>query len=67
MKQIIKGIVFQFAGGTDRESGGFVLAEFKKNVDHCVKEKSKIIKDYYNKYVSWWLVLVDQVAGCTWL
>lgn len=58
----VKGIVFQFAGGTDRESGGFVLDEFKKNFDHCVKEKSKKISNHYGKYTSWWLVLVDQIA-----
>ncbi len=58
----VKGRVFRFAGGTDRESGGFVLAEFKKNFDHCVKEKSKKIRDHYPKYASWWLVLVDKIA-----
>ncbi len=58
----VKGRVFQFAGGTDRESGGFVLAEFKKNFDHCVKEKSKKIRDHYKRYTSWWLVLVDKIA-----
>lgn len=54
--------VFRFAGGTDRESGGFVLAEFKKNFDHCVKEKSKKIKGHYDRYTSWWLALVDKIA-----
>jgi len=58
----VKGRVFRFAGGTDRESGGFVLAEFKKNFDHCVKEKSKKIRDHYPRYASWWLVLVDKIA-----
>ena len=58
----VKGRVFRFAGGIDIESGGFVLAEFKKNFDHCVKEKTEKIKDYYAKYASWWLVLVDKIA-----
>ena len=58
----VKDRVFRFAGGIDRESGGFVLAEFKKNFDHCVKEKTEKIKDYYAKYASWWLVLVDKIA-----
>ena len=60
--QAMEGKVFRFAGGSDRESGGWVLAEFKKNFDHCVEEKTEKIKDYYNKYASWWLVLVDQIA-----
>jgi len=60
--QPVEGRVFRFAGGTDRESGGFVLSEFKENFDHCMKEKSKKINDHYGKYNSWWLVLVDQIA-----
>lgn len=56
------GKVFRFAGGTDRESGGWVMDEFRKNFNHCIEEKSEKIKDYYNKYNSWWLVLVDQIA-----
>ena len=60
--QPVVGRVFRFAGGTDRESGGFVLAEFKKNFDHCVKEKSEKIKGYYDRYTSWWLILVDKIA-----
>lgn len=58
----VEGRVFRFAGGIDREAGGFVLAEFKKNFDHCVKEKSKKIKDHYERYTSWWLILVDKIA-----
>ncbi len=60
--QPVEGRVFRFAGGTDRESGGFVLAEFKKNFDRCIKEKTEKIKDYYDRYASWWLVLVDKIA-----
>jgi len=58
----VEGRVFIFAGGTDRESGGFKLAEFKKNFDHCMKEKSKKIRAHLEKYTSWWLVLVDRIA-----
>jgi len=60
--QPVDGRVYQFAGGTDRESGRFALAEFKKNFDHCVEGKSKKIKRYYDRYTSWWLVLVDKIA-----
>lgn len=58
----VEGKVFRFAGGTDRESGGWVLNEFKKNFDHCVKEKSENIRGRYDKYTSWWLVMVDKIA-----
>jgi hypothetical protein len=60
--QAVEGVVFQLAGGTDRESGGFVLPIFKINFDYCLKEKSAKIKDYYTRYDSWWLVLVDKIA-----
>jgi len=60
--QAVEGKVFRFAGGTDRESGGWVLAEFTKNFNHCVEEKTQKIKDHRDKYNSWWLVLVDKIA-----
>lgn len=60
--QPVKDRVFRFAAGVDRESGGFVLPEFKKNFDYCMKEKSEKIKEHYSRYDSWWLVLVDSVA-----
>lgn len=60
--QAVAGRVFRFAGGTDRESGGWVLAEFKKNFNHCIEEKTEKIKSHHDKYTSWWLVLVDQIA-----
>lgn len=60
--QAVEGKVFRFAGGTDRESGGFVLSEFTKNVKHCVEEKVQKVKKYRGRYSSWWLVLVDHIA-----
>jgi hypothetical protein len=60
--QAVEGKVFRFAGGTDRESGGFVLSEFTKNFKHCVEEKIQKVKEYQDRYSSWWLVLVDHIA-----
>lgn len=60
--QAVEGRVFRFAGGTDGESGGWVLSEFTKNFNHCVEEKTQKIKDYRDRYPSWWLVLVDHIA-----
>ncbi|MCX5846579.1 MAG: hypothetical protein NTW12_09545 [Deltaproteobacteria bacterium] len=60
--QAVEGKVFRFAGGTDRESGGFVLSEFTKNFKHCVEEKIQKVKEYRDRYPSWWLVLVDHIA-----
>jgi hypothetical protein len=60
--QSVEGKVFRFAGGTDRESGGWVLAKFKKNFNHCVEDKTEKIKQRHDKYTSWWLFLVEQIA-----
>ena len=60
--QAVEGKLFRFAGGTDRQSGGWVLAEFKKNFNYCVEKKTEKIKGLHDKYTSWWLVLVDQIA-----
>jgi hypothetical protein len=60
--QAVEDKVFRFAGGTDRESGGWKLPEFTKNLSHCIEEKTLKIKDYQYKYKSWWLVLVDKIA-----
>lgn len=38
------------------------MTEFKKNFDHCMKVKSEKINAHYDKYNSWWLVLVDKIA-----
>ncbi len=61
-REASEGEVFRFAIGMDRESGGFVLYKFRTNFDYCVQEKSAKIKNYYDKYPSWWLVLVDTIA-----
>ncbi|PKN70089.1 MAG: hypothetical protein CVU52_09195 [Deltaproteobacteria bacterium HGW-Deltaproteobacteria-10] len=60
--QPVTGRVFRFAAGVDRESGGFVLKEFINNFNYCMQVKSEIISKHYNKYNSWWLVLVDSIA-----
>ena len=62
LSQPFEGRVFRFAGGINRESGGWVMSEFTKNFNHCVEEKTQKIKDHRHKYISWWLVLVDQIA-----
>lgn len=61
-RQSVDGEVFRFGSGIDRESGGFIFPEFIRNFNHCVKEKSDKITNYYDKYTSWWLVLIDTIA-----
>lgn len=60
--QPVQGRVFRFTKGTDKDSGGWLLDEFIKNLNYCIEEKKRKIEEYKNKYTSWWLVVVDHIA-----
>jgi len=47
---------------SDRNKGGFVIAETYKNLLYVVNEKDNKIRSHYNKYNVWWLVLVDYIG-----
>ncbi len=49
-------------GSTDRDSGGFVVAELVRNLQWCIAEKTKKVAAFRHKYVEWWLVFEDQIA-----
>jgi hypothetical protein len=55
----VQGRVFLLAGGTDRDSGGWVIPMYAKNISHCIWEKSRKIAPYEYRYGIWWLLLVD--------
>lgn len=46
----------------DLDSGGLVATEMLKNIEYCINEKSRIIKDHRIRYDKWWLVLVDRIS-----
>lgn len=54
--------LFLLGGSSDRDSGGWVLAEVLKNLQICLAEKTNKILPYKNKYPVWWLVLVDRIG-----
>jgi len=49
-------------GGTDMDSGGWLLSELESNIEFCAIEKAKKIAKYRSRYNQWWLILVDHIA-----
>ena len=54
--------MFVMAGCSDRESGGWLLAEMETNIRHCASEKARKIAKVQSKYPQWWLALVDHIG-----
>ncbi len=46
-------------GMSDRQAGGWVVAELISNIQHCASEKLAKIEAYRTKYKTWWLALTN--------
>lgn len=53
---------FRMGGCGDDDSGGMVLMEMARNIQHCVNTKTQKITKVRHKYLEWWLALVDHVG-----
>jgi hypothetical protein len=53
---------FVLGGGSDDDSGGFVIAEVRRNLELCITEKELKIEPFRKKYDEWWLVLPDHIG-----
>lgn len=53
---------FLLGSGSDEDSGGFVIAEVRRNLELCIAEKERKIARYRSKYAEWWLVLCDHIG-----
>jgi hypothetical protein len=53
---------FLDGGGSDGDTGGFILAETQKNLRLCVAEKLNRIARVRHRYPEWWLALVDRIG-----
>jgi hypothetical protein len=49
-------------GSTDRDSGGFVVAEVLRNLRLCVAEKNRKVAAFRHRYPEWWLAFEDRVG-----
>lgn len=56
------GRPFVLGGYTDRDAGGWVVAEVIRNMTAYAAEKAEKVRPYRHKYAEWWLVLVDYIA-----
>ena len=54
---------FTLGGFVDSDAGGFIVAHVIRNLPLCVHEKERKISAHRNRYATWWLVLVDHIAG----
>jgi hypothetical protein len=50
---------FRMGGMSDRQAGGWVVAEIISNIRHCASEKLVKVEPYRTKYKTWWLALTN--------
>jgi len=50
---------FRMGGMSDRQAGGWVVAELISNIKHCAAEKLRKIEPHRSKYKVWWLALIN--------
>ncbi len=53
---------FYYAGGSDLDSGGFVVSLYIQNLKHCIADKTEKQQRHRDQYAKWWLILVDRIA-----
>ena len=53
---------FRLGGGSDDESGGWVIGEVHRNLILCIEEKERKVAPYRDRYAEWWLVLPDHIG-----
>ncbi len=53
---------FSIASYTDYDAGGWIAAEVIRNLNLCISEKELKIAPYRDRYVEWWLVLLDLIG-----
>jgi hypothetical protein len=58
------GVPFALASMIDGDAGGFAYDMLSRNINHCIREKSKKVSKYKNRHESWWLILVDHIDYC---
>jgi hypothetical protein len=54
--------MFVFGGLSDEDSGGWLIYEMERNIQYCLREKTKKISCVRANYKQWWLALVDHIG-----
>jgi hypothetical protein len=60
--RIIEGRLFRLGGGVDFNNGGWLVSLYQENIQHIINDKTNKINKYYQKYDTWWLLLVDKIG-----
>jgi hypothetical protein len=53
---------FVYGACSDDDTGGFVFGNTQRNLQLCVREKTRKIAPFRHRYPEWWLIFVDQVG-----
>lgn len=53
---------FRVGAVLDYDSGGFLIPQFRRSLEHCVTEKSRKTAAFRPNYPEWWLLLVDELS-----
>jgi hypothetical protein len=54
---------FRVINVTDDLASGFLIDEYPRSIEYCIREKTKSLQKYGDKYKHHWLILVDHVKG----
>jgi len=54
--------LFVLGGSSDRDSGGFVVAELVKNLNVYIAEKARKVERVRHRYPDWWLAFEDRIG-----
>jgi hypothetical protein len=54
--------MFVFAGFSDFDRSGWLIADLQENIQFCVEEKAAKIARVRGQYARWWLLLVDHIG-----
>lgn len=57
-----KGSAFRIAGCSDRQAGGWIVANLQFALQHAIAEKEAKTRNFRASYPEWWLVLIDYVS-----
>lgn len=52
---------FRLGGLSDFDAGGWIIPELTKNIGHCIRAKSEVLKSL-SAYRERWLVLIDHIG-----
>jgi hypothetical protein len=53
---------FLIGGNSDPDRGGWVVDDYRANIQLCSDEKAAKVANYRAKYATWWLLLVDFIG-----